>query len=634
MMKKPFKKPRSVNRGVPSGFLASLALHGIAFFIAGLFVVFTIANKSQPEFEPPPRIERPKMKLKKPKVKVRKSSNPKPSSRIVAKVKTKEMPEILLPDLVGVGEGLMGGTGTGEVGMDIPEFNTVTLLGSPESVGNDLVGTYYDIKRWRNGNVTGIDRDSFYNVVRNFIDREWDKSLLNKYYRLPQNLYATTLMVPMVPSSFMPVAFGNVNASEGGGWIVHYEGKLVHREGITFRFWAAGDIFLIVRIDGEIVVASVWGFRDNRIGWYDQIVGSAWTPSATEHRQYMCGHGQLVAVGDWITLEPGEQKDMEIIVGDIMGNSAAYLMVEEEGVEYETSDQGGPILPAFKTAQPSHDLLDVIYPFLAENEMVCMTNGPVFNDFGGSRVAASPDKISEETEKEAPSGMRTWMLNDGRTIRAEMSDAVSFDDNVPLIDAAGALLKVPYSRLSPADREFIDISRVPELDIDILKSLRQVQFSSKVATYSHLVRDPEIRASFGVRVKQVGSGSYDHQLTAEIFAIGRQIYADRYLLIARDSVSFKLTRDNDRRFEYMSSQVYPLRDIYIGDYARRGEKYYGYIILVTDELGRLVAHEESSEWLIENVDNLRKLKVGNYLDQECNRRYPIRPDPMPQRTDL
>ncbi len=377
---KRFIKSKTVNKGAPSGLVASLLFHVAVFFVAGLFVVFTVVRNHEPEFEAPVPIERPKMKLKKPKVKVRKSSQPKPSSRIVAKIKNRDMPEIQLPDLMGTGEGLMGGIGFGQEFMDIPEISTVTLMGSTESVGTDFVGVYYDMKRWSNGNVTGFDKLSFMSAVRKFIDSDWDESLLHKFYQLPRKLYVSTLMVPVVPSSLAPVAFGDEDASEGARWVAHYKGKLVHKEGITFRFWAAGDMFLIVRVDGKIVVASVWDFRDERKGNYQHVVGSAWTPHAVEHKQYICGLGQLAAVGDWITLEPGVAKDMEILVGDDAGQAAAYLMVQEKGVKYESSVQGGPVLPAFRTSELSHDMLDAVYAYLAKEEMVCMTNGPVFND--------------------------------------------------------------------------------------------------------------------------------------------------------------------------------------------------------------------------------------------------------------
>ena len=123
------KKAPKVTKGGPSGMVISLIVHAVAFFVAGLFVVFTVLPKPPPEFEPPPPVARPKMKLKKPKVKIQKSSQPKPSSRIVAKVKTAKMPEIQIPDIVGSGEGLMGGLGTGGEFMDIPDIGEITLFG-------------------------------------------------------------------------------------------------------------------------------------------------------------------------------------------------------------------------------------------------------------------------------------------------------------------------------------------------------------------------------------------------------------------------------------------------------------------------------------------------------------------------
>ena len=227
--------------------------------------------------------------------------------------------------------------------------------------------------------------------------------------------------------------------------------------------------------------------------------------------------------------------------------------------------------------------------------------------------------------------LRTWTLTNGQTLKAELSrQDRPGGDNVKLVDADGENISVPLDKLSPADQEYVDIARVPAIDVDLLRELRQVHFSSKVAAQTSDVREPEIRAQFGVRVKQTGFGTYKHELKAEIFAIGRQIYADCYMVLARESVSFRLSKENDKRFEYMSDRWAPLRDLYlgVGQFARRGEKYHGYLILVTDELGRLVAHEESPDWLFDYRENMMKLKPGNYFDNHCIRRSPVRPDPI------
>ena len=132
-----------VSKGGPSGLVISLIVHAAAFFLAGLFVVFTVLKEEPPVFEQPPPVARPKMKLKKPKVKIKKSSQPKPSSRIVAKVKTAKMPEIQIPDLVGTGEGLLGGLGTeGGDFLEIPEIEEVTIFGGKTSSGGDMRVSY------------------------------------------------------------------------------------------------------------------------------------------------------------------------------------------------------------------------------------------------------------------------------------------------------------------------------------------------------------------------------------------------------------------------------------------------------------------------------------------------------------
>ena len=65
------------------------------------------------------------MQLKKPKVKVKQSAKPKPTQRIVTKMKSASMPDIQLPELSGVSDGLNTGIG----GFDLmPNLNETTLL--------------------------------------------------------------------------------------------------------------------------------------------------------------------------------------------------------------------------------------------------------------------------------------------------------------------------------------------------------------------------------------------------------------------------------------------------------------------------------------------------------------------------
>ena len=392
-MKKWSGKPKKVNKGGPSGLIISLIFHGVAFFIAGIFVVFTVMPKPKPVFEAPPPAERPKMNLKKPKVKIKKSSSPKPSSRIVANVKMAKMPEISIPDLVGSGEGLMGGMGgVGGDGFGMPGGGTISVMGVEHTDGHDLVGTFYDFKRSSSGSKIGFEADyesssseksaartTLMLLVNKFIRSGCNPTSMARYYRSPKKLYAQCLVIPPTSTSIAPSAFdANPDETGGGYWMVHYKGKLVHKDGIKFRFVCAADYYIVIIVDDEIVWAGVWNTpADDRYANMKDMVGPKYSPRL-DTRKYFMGNDRSMA-GEWITLEPGEAKDIDIIIGDEDGECGFTIAIEEYGVEYEKGSQGGPLYPIFKTAELSHDMVDQIFKNLPEGE-VCVTNGPVFSD--------------------------------------------------------------------------------------------------------------------------------------------------------------------------------------------------------------------------------------------------------------
>ncbi|RKX37374.1 MAG: hypothetical protein DRP64_17300, partial [Verrucomicrobia bacterium] len=369
-MKKLFKKREKIGKGMPSAVLLSIAIHAALFFLAGLLVVFTVVKNKEVEFEAPKAVERPKMKLKKPKVKVKKTSKPKPTTRIVTKVNRASMPDIQLPEMSGMGESLGGGL----AGFDLmPDLGETTLFGSGQSIGNDFVGTFYDLKRGRTGRPIPMDPDMYLKALRTFVVSGWKPSEIAKYYQSPKKLYATSFMIPTILSSVAPTAFGE-DDTLGYCWAAHYTGKLVHKDGIQFRFWGQGDDILLVRVNGKLVLNACW--PSDSEAQFTQF----WQTSSSYSRRFYLGNNKSV-VGDWITLEPGVPLDMEVLIGEKPGGGyCAMLVVEVEGVEYERGPQNNPILPMFKTSEPSLDLVDAIYRDLILGE-ASVTNGPVFSDY-------------------------------------------------------------------------------------------------------------------------------------------------------------------------------------------------------------------------------------------------------------
>lgn len=379
-MRRNTQKPKGVVKGTLSGVVISILVHAVLFLLAGLLVVFTITHKEEMQFEPLQPVERPKMELKKPKVRVRKSAQPKATQRITAKVSQANLPAIDLPDIgSSMGEGFEGGMSAFDL---MPDTDNMTMLGSGQSIGNDFEGVYYDLKFTRNGTYAPISVDEWRGLYYSFIKSDWDSRCFSKFYRSPKKLYATCFVLPPSVSALAPVAFGmGDEMSSGGLWIVHYKGKLVHKEDITFRFWVSVDDSLAIRVDDEIVLAASWishvnGNRERELTMH----GGMWHSSSADTAKYLVGHS-MVTVGDWITLNAGEPKDMEVVATDNDYQNASFIvMVEVKGEEYEKGVHNGPLLPIFKTAELTHDHLDMIYENLAEGEADCV-NGPVFRDY-------------------------------------------------------------------------------------------------------------------------------------------------------------------------------------------------------------------------------------------------------------
>ncbi|MCK4563491.1 MAG: hypothetical protein KAU94_02315 [Verrucomicrobia bacterium] len=359
--------------GLPGAVAFSLLIHAGLFLLAGALVVFNPTPKKEVPFKPPPSIRCPKMPLRKLKVTLKKNSRPRSSAPIVAPVTRINLSDIQLPILAG--SGLENRFADGGVGgfENMPGLDDAGgVLGSGQTIGNDLEGTFYDFKRNRRGGYTGAGNRTYKEKIRYFMHCDWKPSALSSFYRSPRKIYATMIVVPPCSSAVAPAAFGEDGAM-GRYWMIHYKGALVHGEDIVFRFWGSGDEVLSVRVDGEVVLAACWDTVQM------EMVGDLWQTHSTRSRRYYMGNNRAV-VGDWITLEAGVPREMEVLLGDNGGEACAMLAVEVKGVEYERNRQGGPILPAFRTSVPSRGLLDAIYKDLPVGE-ICLTNGPVFSDY-------------------------------------------------------------------------------------------------------------------------------------------------------------------------------------------------------------------------------------------------------------
>ena len=68
-----------------------------------------------------------------------------------------------------------------------------------------------------------------------------------------------------------------------------------------------------------------------------------------------------------------------------------------------------------------------------------------------------------------------------------------------------------------------------------------------------------------------------------------------------------------------------VRSFSIRNNETRGKKYDTYLIILTDKRGKVIAMKTPSKWLLENLENLKNLPVGSFMDKTCTRVYPGRP---------
>ncbi|RKX39824.1 MAG: hypothetical protein DRP64_13685 [Verrucomicrobia bacterium] len=494
------------------------------------------------------------------------------------------------------------------------------MFGNTQSIGNDFEGVVYHLLYDRKGGPAPMGPDMFREVLRKYVLSGWKDSVLARYYRLPKKLYSTYIVVPPIPTALAPGIFG-ASGLEDYYLFVKYEGQLVYKEDIRFRFWGIGDAYIFVNVAGKEVLMSTW--QPLHSAYFDW-----WQSSAGGDRTYILGNQRMV-VGDWIELKAGEPVDMKVLFGEWHGGYVSgMLLVEVDGVEYPHGRHNGPLLPIFKTAELSWDSLTEISRFLAEDEC-SLTNGPVFNDYYST--PALPEVVEAGTpepgeEPSAPAAaenpVRQWMLVDGRSVEAEFVTEIA--GKAILKNTKGKQIRIPMKELSDADRSHILFSFPPSLDINFSKTTKQHKFGDTVNGAPPPVRGQYY--TFSTQVKKTSTRPYDFGLTAEFFAVGNEFGGGKRMLLDYRKADFTLTKENDYAFKFSGKPVQLIDYQMNGE--RKGKKYRGFLVVVKDSRGEVITYETPSENLYRNLDNLRKVKVGWYFDKQCVRCLPTPPKPF------
>ena len=84
-------------------------------------------------------------------------------------------------------EGTALGMGDG-FGPDLGD--ATSAFGTSQPSGSTLVGTFYDTKQTPGGRPTNMTMDQYRAFLSRFVNKGWNESELNRFYKAPQQLYA------------------------------------------------------------------------------------------------------------------------------------------------------------------------------------------------------------------------------------------------------------------------------------------------------------------------------------------------------------------------------------------------------------------------------------------------------------
>jgi hypothetical protein len=170
----------------------------------------------------------------------------------------------------------------------------------------------------------------------------------------------------------------------------------------------------------------------------------------------------------------------------------------------------------------------------------------------------------------------------------------------------------------------------PKFDVSIVRSSKNfVITSSSYALERDQIPPTVLDWTFGAKARQKGAGLYPFELKLEYYAIGQQrLDADKYKILDHNSETFVPTKENKGSFDFMSDRVVQLFDFNLID-QRRGMRLAETLVLLTDQRGEIIAYSSTANWLYDNLDELRKREVGDYIDKDCKLEYATGPRQNP-----
>ena len=235
-----------------------------------------------------------------------------------------------------------------------------TLFGFNEILENDLVGTMIDLKLDASGKKeTGMGKadTDFYGAARSLLaGNRVNEGALRRYFQVPKKMGATQIFIPSCDAGEAPKVFDVAEKVKPNYWVIHYKGRFSAPVSGQYRFVGKADDLLWVAVDGRTVLEAHWDVENFLTGWRPK-------EHIKEHSLYdfMGGNTEsdreraFLTYGDWISLEAGKPRDIEILLGEYGGGRFfGLLLIQTKGKEDpKGKSKDRPVIPLFMTAEPS-----------------------------------------------------------------------------------------------------------------------------------------------------------------------------------------------------------------------------------------------------------------------------------------
>lgn len=203
--------------------------------------------------------------------------------------------------------------------------------------------------------------------------------------------------------------------------------------------------------------------------------------------------------------------------------------------------------------------------------------------------------------------LREWTDRDGNTVKAEYVRTEV--ESVILRGEDGTEFKVSMQSLSETDLQFVRLQTPPRIFINMEPSVDSytVGYLGN-GGYDYTVRYQVVEPS--VLLRKTSTEPYEAPLEMEVILLGRIREVRRYIVIDNAVVSFKFTGKQSYEVNYIG---YPVDLRQIRGSWRSGIEYEGYLVLIRDSMGRLVAVKSNKISLEQNAEGLSGAQTGSML---------------------